>query len=165
MVHFRGFIFKGKRTARKAIEAMEDNYPDFLWIDDVAVLSRNKRGYLSVHSTWAQDDDNVKGNVGWGALTGGLLGALLGPGGAIFGALSGGTLGGLIGTGIDVDISDPNLDEFANRLDNDTSALVLVAAEPVIEEFVTALGVVDAEVVDTELDEADVKAIRKAMDV
>ena len=28
MVYFKAFIFQGKRTARRALDTIEDNYPD-----------------------------------------------------------------------------------------------------------------------------------------
>ena len=45
----------------------------------------------------------------------------------------------LIGTGLDVDVSDPTLDAFAQSLGDDTSALVLVADEPTLAGFVSAI--------------------------
>lgn len=163
MIVFKALIFEGRRTAQKALDTLEDNFPTYGWIDDVAIVSRNKLGYLSVHSTWAQDDRNVEGGIGWGALTGGLLGALLGPGGALAGALGGAFTGGLVGTGINMDLNDPNLNKFANRLKKNSSALILVAEQATVEEFVTAIGVVDAEIIDTQLNYEDIKALRKEL--
>lgn len=163
MVYFKAFIFQGKRTARKALDTIEDNYPDTVWVDDIALLSRNKLGGLSIHSTWAQDDSDISGGIGWGAITGGMIGALLGPAGVVAGAMGGAGIGGLIGTGIDYQFDDPKLDDFAESLQKNTSALVLVGEMDVLDEFATALGDVDADIIDTELDEDDVKALRKAL--
>ena len=69
MSYFKSFTFAGKRQAGKALDAIEDNSDnDYLWIDDVAVISVNKRGHYRVHSTWAQDSDNVAGGIGFGAI-------------------------------------------------------------------------------------------------
>lgn len=92
MVYFKALILQGKRTARKALDTIEDNYPEAVWVDDVALVSCNKYGNLSVHSTWAQDDSDISGGIGWGAITGGLIGALLGPAGAVAGAMGGAVL-------------------------------------------------------------------------
>lgn len=51
MYGYSAIIFEGKRTARKALDTLEDNAPDTVWIDDVAVLSRNHIGHISIHST------------------------------------------------------------------------------------------------------------------
>lgn len=163
MVGVKAFKFDGRRTAAKALDTAIDNDPTAAWVDDVAVVSRGKLGALHVHSTWAQDDDNVAGGIGWGALTGGLIGALAGPSGALAGAIGGSSVGGLVGLGVDLAIADPVLEEFAEGLADDTSAVVLVADEPTLIDFATGMELFDAEVIDTELSEADVDALRKAI--
>jgi len=164
MVGGKAFKFDGKRTASKALDTLEDHTPLYNWVDDVAVLSRNKRGHIKVNSTWAQDDSGVAGGVAYGALTGGLIGAMAGPAGALAGALSGGSFVGLIGGGINLAVDDPQLDEFAQNLDKDSSALILVADEPTLSDFYAAVGPLGGvEVVDTGLDADDVKALKKAL--
>jgi len=162
MVGFKAFTFKGKKTAAKAFQTLEDFSPEYYWIDDVALVSRSKHGHLRVHSTWAQDESGTAG-LGWGAFTGGLIGLLAGPGGALAGAAVGGSLGGLFGAAEDVAFDDPKLDEFAAALDKDTSALILVGEEATLLDFATAVDPFGGEVIDTNLDEKDVKALRKAM--
>lgn len=162
MVGFKAFTFKGKKTAAKAFHSLEDYSPEYYWIDDVAVVSRSKHGYLRVHSTWAQDESGSAG-LGWGAVTGGLIGLLAGPGGALAGAAVGGSIGGMIGLSEDIDFDDPRLDEFAAALDKDTSALVLVGEEASLLDFGTAVEPFGGEVIDTNLDEKEIKALRKAM--
>ena len=162
MVGFKAFTFKGKKTAAKAFHTLEDYSPEYYWIDDVALVSRSKHGHLRVHSTWAQDESGTAG-LGWGAFTGGLIGLLAGPGGALAGAAVGGSLGGLFGAAEDVAFDDPKLDEFAAALDKDTSALILVGEEATLLDFATAVEPFGGEVIDTNLDEKDVKALRKAM--
>jgi uncharacterized membrane protein len=162
MVGFKAFTFKGKKTAAKAFGTLEDYSPEYYWLDDVAVVSRSKHGHLRVHSTWAQDESGSAG-LGWGAFTGGLIGLLAGPGGALAGAAVGGSLGGMFGWSADIAFDDPRLDEFAAALDRDTSALVLVGEEESLYEFGTAAEPFGGEVIDTNLDEKDVKALKKAL--
>ena len=165
MVHFRAYIFDGKRTARKALDTIEDNYPDALWIDDVAIASRNNLGHLAIHSTWAQDTSNVSGGIGWGAFTGGLIGILFGPVGAAIGAGIGGSFGGLMGAEVNYDFDDPDLQNFASTLAKGTSTLVLVGEIETLDLFadtVTSLDY-DVQVVNTELNYDDVKALKKAL--
>ena len=170
MPHFTAVLFKGRRTAQKALDTLADEatYAERAWVDEVAVLSRGKHGYVRINSTWAQDDASVAGSIGFGALTGGLLGALMGPAGAIAsaigaGAIAGGSFGGLVGASVDVAVSDPRLEDFAYRLENDTSALVLVADYDIASEFRSAFSPGEGEIIETELNEHDINALREAL--
>lgn len=164
MLHVRALVFDGKKTADKVLDTVADEVPEAsYWVDDVAVLSRSKHGHVRVNSTWAESDDAGAAMAGFGAITGGLIGALMGPGGALAGALGGGSLSGLMGLGINVAVADPRLEEFASRLGNDTSALVLLADEPTADGFVSAFEPFDAELIQTDLNEHDVNALREAL--
>jgi len=163
MYGFKAFVFDGKKTARKAFDTLEDYTPVYGWIEDVAEVSRSKHGTTRVHSTWAQDDSEVGAGTGFGALTGGLIGMLFGPGGALAGAAVGGSLGCLLGTADNVDFDDPKLDEFAAALSNDTSALILVGQEAALVDFVSAVEPFGGRIVETDLNEDDIAALRKAL--
>ena len=162
MALFRAFTFEGKKTARKALDTIEENN-DFVWIDDVAVVSVGKLGLARVDSTWAQSDTAVGAATGLGALTGALVGSMFGPQGALAGAAGGGSLAGLWDLGFEVAVGDPNLEEFASRMKPDTSALVLVADAPIAEEFISAVTPFNGVLIETDLDADDVKQIRKAL--
>ena len=79
------------------------------------------------------------------------------------GAAVGGSLGGLFGLSADVAFDHPGLDDFAAALDKDTSALVLVGEEATLADFGAAVEPFGGEVIDTTLDEKDVKALKKAL--
>lgn len=163
MYGFKAFVFNGKKTAGKALDTLEDHTPSYVWIDDVAVVSRSKYGSIRIHSTWAQDDSAVGVGTAFGALTGALLGVLLGPGGALAGAVTGGSLGAIFGVTDEIAFDDPKLDDFADALANDTSALVLVGERETLADFASALEPFGGKVIDTGLDEDDVKALDKAL--
>jgi uncharacterized membrane protein len=163
MYGFKALVFDGKKTASKALDTVEDNDEDYLWLDDIAVVSRSKHGSIRVHSTWAQDDSDVGATAGLGALTGGVIGMLLGPGGALAGAAMGGSMGAVFGAAADVAFDDPKLDDFAAALDNDTSALILVGEKTTLSDFVSVFDPFGGRVIETGLNENDVKAIRKAL--
>lgn len=163
MVGFRAFVFDGKKTAGKALDTLEDRTSAYAWIDDVAVVSRNKHGSVRVHSTWAQDDSEVCAGSGFGAVTGGLIGMLFGPGGALAGAAVGGSLGAMLGASDEIAFDDPKLDEFAAALSEDTSALVLVAEETTLADFVSAVEPFQGKIIETNLDENDIKALRRGL--
>jgi len=163
MYGFKAFVFNGKRTAGKAFETLEDHSPVYPWIDDAAVVSRSKLGFIRIHSTWAQDDSAVGVGTGFGALTGALLGMLLGPGGALAGAATGGSLGALFGVTDEIAFDDPRLDDFAAALKKDTSALILVGEAVTLADFTTAVEPFGGVVIQTDLNEDEVNALRKAL--
>jgi len=163
MYGFKAFVFDGKKTAGKAFETLEDHMPVYPWIEDAAVVSRSKLGIIRIHSTWAQDDTAVGVGTGLGAVTGGLLGLLLGPGGALAGAAMGGSVGCMFGLTDEVAFDDPRLDDFANSLVRDTSALVLVGEAVTLADFTSAVEPFGGKVIQTDLNENDVKALRKAL--
>ena len=162
MYGYEAIIFEGKRTARKALDTLEDYTPAYVWIDDVAVISRNHLGHVSIHSTWAQDNSAASGG-GWGAVTGALVGLLFGPGGALAGGAVGGSMGALIGAATDATFEDPALDDFAKSLDKNSSALVLVGEKPTLDDFDGVITPLGGKIVKTDLDEKDIKNIRKAL--
>ncbi|MGB5814862.1 MAG: DUF1269 domain-containing protein [Thermoanaerobaculia bacterium] len=163
MYGFRAFVFDGKKTAGKAFDTLEDYTPAYAWIDDVAIITKSKHGSIRVHSTWAQDDSAVGAGTGFGAITGGLIGLLFGPGGALAGAALGGSMGFLFGASADMAFDDPRLDDFAEALVNDTSALILVGDDGVVDDFVSAVEPFGGKIIQTDLDEDDIKALRKAL--
>ena len=163
MYGFKAFVFQGKNTAGKAFETLEDHTPVYPWIDDAAVVSRSKLGFIRIHSTWAQDDSAVGVGTGFGALTGALLGMLLGPGGALAGAATGGSLGALFGVTDEIVFDDPRLDDFANSLKKDTSALILVGEAVTLADFTSAVEPFGGTVIETNLNEDEVNSLRKAL--
>jgi uncharacterized membrane protein len=163
MYGFKAFVFQGKKTAGKAWSVLEDHMPAYAWIDDAALVSRSKLGITRIHSTWAQDVTAVGAGIGFGAVTGGLLGMLLGPGGAAAGAALGGSVGALFGVSDEIAFDDPRLDEFAEALAKDTSALVLIGYAPAIADFTAAVQPFGGRIIETNLDEKDIKALKKAL--
>jgi len=163
MYGFKAFVFNGKKTAGKAFETLEEHTPVYPWIDDAAVVSRSKLGFIRIHSTWAQDDSAIGVGTGVGALTGALLGMLLGPGGALAGAATGGSMGALFGITDEIAFDDPRLDDFAASLSKDTSALILVAEAPALADFTSAVEPFGGKIIQTNLNEDEVNALRKAL--
>jgi len=163
MYGFKAYIFDGKKTAQKAFDTLEDYTPVYTWIEDVALVSRSKFGAIRVHSTWAQDDSDVGMGTGLGALTGGMIGLLFGPGGALAGAVAGGSLGAMFGLDEDIAFDDPRLDDFADSLVNDSSALILVGEEATLADFTSAVEPFGGKVVETDLNADDIKALKKSL--
>ena len=163
MYGFVAVVFDGHKTAHKALDTLMDFTPAYVWIDDVAVLSRGKLGATHIHSTWAQDDSDVGAGSGWGLVTGGLIGLLFGPGGAMAGAALGGSLGAMGGATTEIAMDDPRLDDFAEALVKDSSALILVGEKPTIADFTSAVEPLGGKVIKSDLTEDDIKALRKEL--
>ncbi len=167
MNQVRAIVFEGSRTASKAFFKLEEE-GSFNWLNEVAVVSRDKLGFIRVHSTWAQDDRNLVGGIGLGTLTGAAVGALLGPQGAVAGAvgagaIAGGSLGGMFSAGIEIALTDERLEHFASRLGDDSSALILVSNPERADEFVSAFAPYEGEVIETQLNEHDINALSEAL--
>ena len=165
MMQVSAFVFEGRKNAAKVLDRLEEQAPmrTASWTDDVAIISRGKHGLVRVNSSWAQYSDDTKLSAGFAAITGGLVGAVFGPSGALAGALGGGVTFGLVGAGLDVAVDNPRLKEFASRMKDDSSALVLVADKSTAADFVSAVKPFEAELFETELNERDVKALRKKL--
>ena len=165
MTYFKSYVFDGRKTARKALDKIEDNDNSYIWMDegDVAEISVNDNGNYRVHSTWAQDSSNVPGGIGFGALLGGMIGVLFGPAGLFAGAAFGGTMGGLIGADENIEFDDPILTEFASSLLPDTSALVILGDQTTIDEFTNEMAEYDAKEFVTELNKESEAALKDAM--
>lgn len=163
MYGFVAAVFDGKRTAQKALDTLEDYSPSYVWVEDVAVVSRGKLGATHIHSTWAQDDSDVAAGGGWGLVTGGLLGCLLGPGGAMAGAALGGSLGAMSGAAEELAFDDPKLDDFTEALVKDTSALILVGEKPTLADYASAVEPLGGRIIQSDLTADDIKALRKEL--
>lgn len=125
-------------------------------------MSRNHSGHVSIQSTWAQDNAAVE-NDGWGAATGVLVGLLFSPGGALADSAIGESMGALVGAATDVEFDSPALCGFAASLDKNSSALVLVGETPTLSDFDAVLTPLGGRIVRTDLNERDIKAIKKAL--
>jgi uncharacterized membrane protein len=72
-------------------------------------------------------------------------------------------MGALFGIGDEIAFDDPKLDDFAASLARDSSALVLVGEAPTLADFTSAVAPFGGKIIETNLDEKDVKALRKAL--
>ena len=163
MYGFVAIVFDGKTTAQMALNTLTDIRPAYVWVDDVAVVSRGKSGASRVHCTLAHDDSDVAVGGRWGLLTGGLIGLLFGPGGAMADAAFGGSLGAMGRANMKITLDDPCLDELADALVKDTSALILVGEKPMLADFASAVEPLGGGVFKSDLTEDDITALRKEL--
>jgi uncharacterized membrane protein len=75
----------------------------------------------------------------------------------------GGSMGALMGVSSEIAFDDPRLDDFANSLAKDTSALILVGEAVTLADFTSAVEPFGGKVIETNLNENDIKALKKAL--
>ena len=78
-------------------------------------------------------------------------------------AIAGGSMGFLLGASADLAFDDPRLDVFAEAMVNDTSSLILVGDVATLDDFVSAVGPFGGKIIQTDLNEDDIKALRKGL--
>ena len=117
-------VFDNPDQAAETLEFVEDLHRrHVIKILNAAVLIKDKEGNVSLRDT--RDIDARKGRL-LGAVTGGLIGLLAGPGGAVIGALAGAGTGAAAGKRIDMGFSDKFLQNLQQYLQPGSSALILL---------------------------------------
>jgi uncharacterized membrane protein len=121
---FRAEDKDNEQQALDALEFAEDLHRRrTIRVLNAAVLAKDTDGHVSVVDS--REIDPKKGRV-LGAITGGLVGLLAGPGGAVVGALTGLGAGGAAGKWIDEGFSDKFLDTLREYLQPGTAATILL---------------------------------------
>jgi uncharacterized membrane protein len=75
----------------------------------------------------------------------------------------GGSVGALFGVSDEIAFDDPRLDDFAASLVKDTSALILVGEAVTLADFTSAVEPFGGTVIQTDLNEDEVNALRKEL--
>jgi uncharacterized membrane protein len=113
-----------EQTAREALEFAQDLHQRRVAkILNAALLVKDQDGTVSMVDT--REIDPKKGRR-MGAITGGLIGLLAGPGGAVVGALAGLGAGGAAGKHIDEGFSDKFLGNLQEYLQPGSAAVILL---------------------------------------
>jgi Protein of unknown function (DUF1269) len=155
-LHLAVVQFDGEGTAVKRYAAAKDQYAaaeerrdaEAAWMQEVGFVERHHNGHLLVRGLFAghyldvDESDHVsQTRAGEGAASGALVGVLIGPPGIALGFVIGGIAGALAGTPTDTE-AEP--DVLAERLraavPPSSSAVVLIAGAPDVDEMVAALG-------------------------
>ena len=126
-------------------------------------MSRGKLGATHNHSTWAQDENDITVGGGWGLVTGGLLGMLCGPGGAMAGAAIGGSRGVMGGGADEITFDDPRLAGLAEALGKGTSTMILAGEKPTQGDLTSSAEPLGGTVIQSDLSENDIRALRKKL--
>jgi uncharacterized membrane protein len=141
--------FDGDRTAaERYAAAKERSGEDPRWTREVGIVEHRHNGSLALRGTFAghyldvDESDHVsQRGAGEGALAGGLLGVLAGPPGIAVGLLLGGIIGAETGPSSDTEAEPQALTEqLRSAVPTSSSALVLIAGAPDVDEMLATLG-------------------------
>jgi uncharacterized membrane protein len=114
-------VYDSPNGAADAFKAMKETQKKgVIHIDSYAVVSKDDKGKVHVHST-------QKKGARAGAVVGALVGAIGGPAGAAVGAAAGGGIGYLTGNAVGIPKQD--IDTIKTSLQPGTSALIAVTDE------------------------------------
>lgn len=110
---------------------------------DAAAICRDSGGRTTISD--AYDLDAGHGSL-FGAIVGGLVGLLGGPGGLVIGAMAGAATGGLVARATDLGFDQHVLDQVKGALKPGTSALLVMAEQPWADPIARVLAHNDARV-------------------
>ena len=141
--------FDGDRTAvERYADAKNRTGEDARWTRQVGIVEHRHNGRLALRGTFAghyldvdESDQVSQRGAGEGAVAGGLLGVLIGPPGIAVGLLLGMLIGAERGPASDVEAEPQALaEELRAAVPRSSSALVLIADAPDVDEMLAALG-------------------------
>jgi uncharacterized membrane protein len=157
--------FSGTHDADTAlkdvIDAQADEHP---WLHEVGVVRRPLIGRISIRATYDDDSSEVKqGELASdietaGAMTGYLIGSLVGPLHAEMAAMEGANRAGALGDAVEDELL--HVDDIKQVLPRGSSALVLVAAPDVNEELIDMFSMWSPEVIRRDVAEAIEQRLR-----
>jgi uncharacterized membrane protein len=141
--------FKGEGTAVLRYADAKDRSPsDARWTREVGFVENHHSGRLLLRGTFAghyvdvDESDHVsQKGAAEGGVAGGLVGVLLGPPGIAVGLLFGGVLGAESGSASDKEVEPQVLaEQLRATVPRSSSAIVLIANAPDVDEMLAALG-------------------------
>jgi uncharacterized membrane protein len=140
--------FDGEEAAVRSYTAAKDRAPDAPWTRELGFVDHHHSGRLVMRGVFAghyldvDESDRVsQKGAGRAAVTGGLVGVLLGPPGIAVGLVVGGVLGAELGAPTDTE-PEPELlaEQLRAAVPRSSSAIVLIAASADVDEMLAALG-------------------------
>jgi len=141
--------FDGEATAvQRWAAAKESPGGEADWIQKVGFVERGHSGRLRLRGTFAghyldvDEHDHVsQRGAGEGAVAGGVVGLFLGPAGMAVGIALGGVVGSQVGRKEEVE-AEPDVlaEQLRDAVPKSSSAVILIAEAPDVDEMVNALG-------------------------
>jgi uncharacterized membrane protein len=163
--------FDGEGTAVNVYAAAKERSPDASWTQKVGFVERHHSGRLLLRGTFAGhylDVDEVdhvsQKGTGEGAVAGGVVGVLLGPPGIALGLVVGGLVGSQVGSGNEPEVEPEALaEQLRAAIPKSSSAIVLIAQAPEVDEMVAALGDGAHDIVRRTLTDAEVAGLEASL--
>jgi uncharacterized membrane protein len=141
------------------------------WTEDVGLVERHHNGRLLLRGMFAghyldvdEDDDVSQEGAGEGAASGGIVGALLGPPGIAVGLLVGMLIGARVGSSKEREDEPQALAaKLRDAVPRSSSAIVMFAQAPEIDELLAALGESPDEVIRRTLSDDEAAALETSL--
>jgi uncharacterized membrane protein len=141
------------------------------WMRDVGFVERHHNGRLLIRGTFAghyldvDEGDRVsQEGAGRGAATGGIVGVLLGPPGIAVGLVVGGFTGAHVGHTQEVEDEPEALaEQLREAVPRGSSAIVMFAPAPEVDELLAALGEGAQDVVRRTLADSEAAALEASL--
>jgi uncharacterized membrane protein len=134
--------FKGAGRAAEVLDGYIELHPQEDWPRQAGIIERHKLGRIAIYQNlgddWDDEDTGTAAGLGLGGLTGALIGAIAGPPGMAVGAALGGAMGGILGAA-DED-ERPFFTVIRGKLEKDTSAILLLADDPIVDRMLKEFG-------------------------
>lgn len=163
MIYFKAFRFNGMKSARHALDNMEISDTTFIPIkeEEVAEISVNNLGVYSVHGSWNQNYTILSAGIDYYTPLSNVFGLIFSPGGAFAGVGSDDSISSLIGHINNIEIRDPVLNDFAASMGSDTSALVVLGDQSIIDATTEELIEYETETFEVKLEDEIQATIQK----
>ena len=165
--------FDGEGTAVRTYAAARDrsSKADDQWTRDVGFVERHHDGRLLLRGTFAghyldvdEGDRISQTGAGQGAVTGGLVGVFFGPPGIALGLLLGLLVGANVGHPKEVEDEPEALAErLREAVPRASSAIVMIAPAPEVDEMLAALGESAQDVIRRTLADGETAALEAAL--
>ena len=138
------FRFEGEDAADQALSQVQQKRKELGYkVIDGAVMRSDQEGKASYHET---ADLSASQGAGVGALGGILLGLIGGPAGLLVGAVVGAITGGAVAHFTDRGLPNDQLQQIAESLGADSSAILLLLQDTETEKAVDSVEGLDAQV-------------------
>jgi uncharacterized membrane protein len=123
-----------------------------------------RRGTHAGYYGGCEEGEDVAGGVALGSLTGGLIGLIGGPAGVVIGLVGGGAVGGAIGAAAEEDAGSAAVyDRIKQELPKGSSALILLAARPTIDDLFAAFAALNAEQIVESMTDEEVAQLKASV--
>ena len=136
MYGFIAIVLNGSRAAKELLDELEDEAPQFDWLDNIVVLSRSRQGSFHVHNLLLEKGGGSVSNVQWARAAENLIGVLFRPPDKAASR----SADAVPNTFDPRQLEDSGLRALAEALDEDSSLLILLGHGGTLDEFMAVVA-------------------------